>query len=68
MKDLISHGLAPAIVGLMWSSVIAIGKGTTHSAAGYAIGIVITILMLRTKISAPALIGISGCAGIAFLR
>jgi chromate transporter len=67
-KDLIAHGLAPAIVGLVWSSVIAIGKGTTHSPAGYAIGIVITILMLRTKISAPALIGISGVAGIAFLR
>jgi chromate transporter len=67
-KDLISHGLAPAIVGLVWASVLAVGKGATHSPYGYAIGIAVTILMLRTKISAPALIGLSGLAGIAFLR
>jgi chromate transporter len=67
-KDLISHGLAPAIVGLVWASVLAVGKGATHSPFGYAIGIVVTILMLRTKISAPALIGVSGLAGIALLR
>lgn len=67
-KDLISHGLAPAIVGLVWASVLAVGKGATHSPFGYAIGIVVTVLMLRTKISAPALIGLSGLAGIALLR
>lgn len=67
-KDLISHGLAPAIVGLVWASVLAVSKGATHSPYGYAIGIAVTVLMLRTKISAPALIGLSGLAGIALLR
>lgn len=67
-KDLISHGLAPAIVGLVWASVLAVGKGATHSPFGYTIGVAVTILMLRTKIGAPALIGLSGLAGLVLLR
>jgi chromate transporter len=67
-KELIAKGLAPVIVGLVWSSVLTIGKGVAQGAAAYAIAGVVTILMLRTKISAPALILLSGAVGIAVLR
>lgn len=67
-KDLISKGLAPVIVGLVWSSVFTIGKGAANGVWAYAIAGVVTVLMLRTKLSAPVLILLSGAAGIAFLR
>jgi chromate transporter len=67
-KQCISKGLAPVIVGLVWSSVFSIGKGVTQGAAAYSIAAVVTVLMLRTKISAPVLILLSGAAGILFLR
>lgn len=67
-KAIISGGLAPCIVGLVWSSVFTIGRGAAQGPAAYAIAGVVAVLMLRTKISAPALILMSGAAGIAFLR
>lgn len=67
-KEVISKGLAPVIVGLVWSSVFAIGKGVAHGKAAYAIAGVVAVLMLRTKISAPVLILLSGAAGIVALR
>lgn len=72
-KETISKGLAPAIVGLVWSSVFTIGKGaippsgTAHWLA-YALAGAVTIGMLKTKLSAPMLILISGAAGVAVLR
>lgn len=67
-KDVISKGLAPVIVGLVWSSVLTIGKGVAHGPTAYAIAGVVTVLMLRTKLSAPMLILLSGAAGMAVLR
>ena len=67
-KQTIAKGLAPVIVGLVWSSVFTIGKGVAHGTAAYVIAAVVTLLMLRTKISAPALILLSGAAGIVVLR
>lgn len=67
-KGVISKGLAPVIVGLVWSSVFTIGKGVAHGTAAYAIAAIVALLMLRTKLSAPALILLSGAAGIAVLR
>jgi chromate transporter len=67
-KQTLAKGLAPVIVGLVWSSVFTIGKGVAHGAGAYAIAAVVTVLMLRTKLSAPALILLSGAAGIAVLR
>jgi len=54
--------ISPVIVGLVWSSVFTIGKGVAHGTAAYVIATVVTLLMLRTKISAPALILLSGAA------
>lgn len=67
-KETISKGLAPVIVGLVWSSVLTIGKGVAHGVAAYAIAAVVTVLMLRTKLGAPVLILLSGAAGLIVLR
>ena len=67
-KDSISKGLAPVIVGLVWSSVLTIGKGVVSGVDAYVIALVVTVLMLRTKLGAPALILLSGAAGIVVLR
>jgi chromate transporter len=65
---LIAHGLAPAIVGLVWSSVWTIARGATVSVIAYAVSVIVTVLMLRTKLSAPLLIVLSGGVGVVALR
>lgn len=76
-RAIISHGLAPAIVGLIWSSVWTISRGTTivtlapgsfGMVISSAIAVAVTLLMLRTKLSAPLLILLSGVVGIFTLR
>jgi chromate transporter len=67
-RPIISHGLAPAIVGLVWASVWTISHGTATGIAAYTITAVVTVLMLRTKLSAPLLIALSGVVGIIALR
>jgi chromate transporter len=67
-KTAIAKGLAPVIVGLVWSSVFTIGKGVAHGTGAYVIAAAVTVLMLRTKLSAPTLILMSGAVGIAVLR
>lgn len=67
-RAIVSHGLAPAIVGLVWSSVWTISRGTASGLVAYAITLVVTVLMLRTKLSAPLLIAASGAVGIIALR
>jgi chromate transporter len=67
-KTAIAKGLAPVIVGLVWSSVFTIGKGVAQGAVAYAIAAIVTLLMLRTKLSAPTLILLSGAAGLVALR
>lgn len=67
-KETIAKGLAPVIVGLVWSSVFSIGKGVAQGIAAYTIAGIVTILMLRTKVSAPILIVLAGAAGIVVLR
>jgi chromate transporter len=67
-KTAIAKGLAPVIVGLVWSSVFTIGKGVASGAGAYAIAAIVTILMLRTKMAAPTLILLAGAAGIVVLR
>ena len=62
-RAMVSHGLAPAIVGLVWASVYSIAEGTAHGPIPYAITGLVVVATLRTKLSAPLLIGISGVAG-----
>ena len=67
-RAIVSHGLAPAIVGLVWSSVWTISRGTATGIVPYAVTGIVTLLMLRTKLSAPLLIALSGIVGIFALR
>jgi chromate transporter len=67
-RSIISHGLAPAIVGLVWSSVWTISRGTASGLVAYAVTAIVTVLALRTKLSAPLLIAASGAVGIIALR
>ena len=67
-KDVVSTGLAPVVIGLVWSSVFAIGKGTVKVPAAIAIALVVTALTLRTKLSAPLLIALGAAGGMGFLR
>lgn len=67
-RTLIARGLAPAIVGLVWSSVVTIGRGAPSSAVAYGVTAVVVLLSLRTKIGTPLLILLSGAVGVAALR
>ncbi len=67
-RPIISHGLAPAIVGLVWASVWTISHGTPSGIVPYAVTAIVAVLMLRTSLSAPLLIVLSGVVGIIALR
>lgn len=67
-RAIVSRGLAPAIVGLVWSSVLTIGRGAPSSSVAYVITAVVLLLMLRTKIATPLLILLAGGAGVVALR
>ncbi len=67
-RPIISRGLAPAIVGLVWSSVLTIGRGAPSGLVAYVITAIVLLLMLRTKIGTPLLILLAGGIGVAALR
>jgi chromate transporter len=67
-RAIVSRGLAPAIVGLVWSSVLTIGRGAPGGPLAYAVTAIVAILALRTTLSAPLLIVLSGVVGIIALR
>jgi len=67
-KDVVSVGLAPVVVGLVWSSVYSIERGTPQAPAAIAITLIVTALTLRTKLSAPLLIALGAAGGVGLLR
>ena len=76
-RTIIARGLAPAIVGLVLSSVWTIGRGTTAATLSpgslgmlisVAVVATVTLLMLRTKMAAPLLILLAGGVGVVALR
>jgi chromate transporter len=67
-RERISFGLAPAVVGLTWASVLAFGKGAVAGPASVAIVAVVAVLALRTKLDTPVLIGLAAVGGLVFLR
>ncbi len=79
-RAIVSHGLGPAIVGLVWASVFTIGRGvdfppawpvtlgTWTNLVPYAVTAFVLLAMMRTKLSAPLLILIAGVAGTVFMR
>ena len=68
IKEAIVGGLAPVVIGLMWSSVFAVGKGVPLTAGAIVIIAAITAASLFTKLSAPALILAGGVAGLIAIR
>jgi chromate transporter len=67
-RTTIARGLAPAIVGLVWSSVVTIGRGAPASVLAYSVTAIVTLLMLRSKLSTPLLIVLAGAVGVVALR
>lgn len=67
-RAMISKGLAPAIVGLVWSSVWTIARGAPSGFTAYIIIAAVTLLMLRAKVNAPLLILLAGGVGVVALR
>jgi len=67
-RAIIARGLGPAIVGLVWSSVITIGRGAPKSLLAYVVTAAVIMLMLRFKVSAPALVVGAGVVGVGALR
>jgi chromate transporter len=76
-RSIVARGLAPAIVGLVWSSVWTIGRGTTaltFSPGSFgmllsvAVVAAVTLLMLRAKVAAPLLVLLAGGVGVVALR
>jgi chromate transporter len=67
-RTIVSQGMAPAIVGLVWSSVWTISRGAPSGVVAYTVVAVVAILMLRTKVSAPLLVVLSGVVGVVALR
>jgi chromate transporter len=67
-RSIISRGLAPAIVGLVWSSVVTIGRGAPSSVVAYAVTVIVLLLMLRAKLATPLLILLAGGVGVVALR
>jgi chromate transporter len=68
LKTAVTGGLAPLIIGLMWSSVLAVGKGVPLTLATLAIIGIVTGLALWSKLSAPVLILGGGLAGLLVIR
>jgi chromate transporter len=67
-RSIISRGLAPAIIGLVWASVVTISRGAPASALAYAVTALVVFLMLRTKLGTPLLILLGGAVGVVALR
>jgi chromate transporter len=68
LKAAITGGLAPVIIGLVWSSVLSVGKGVPLGIPTFGIIAVVAALSLWTKLSAPLLILGGGAAGLLFLH
>ena len=65
LKAAIVGGLAPLIIGLMWSSVLAVGKGVPTTWPVFVIiGIVTLFSLFSKKASAPVLILSGGALGL----
>jgi chromate transporter len=67
-RTVVSRGLAPAIVGLVWSSVWTISRGAPGGPIAYALSGIVAILVLRTSLSTPLVIAASGAVGILALH
>jgi chromate transporter len=68
LKAAVTGGLAPVIIGLVWSSVFSVGKGVPLTPASLVIIATVAALALFSRLSAPLLILGGGAAGLIVLR
>lgn len=64
----IKAGLAPVTIGLMLSGTVSVGKLAINGAVTLIIGVVVTLLLLKTRLSPTLLVLLSGFVGWIFLR
>jgi chromate transporter len=67
-RAILTQGMAPAIVGLVWSSIWTIARGTPSGPLAYGIVAIVTVIVLRTKLSGPLLVLLAGSVGVVLLR
>lgn len=67
-RSILTQGMAPAIVGLVWSSIWTIARGTPSGPLAYGIVVVVAAMVLRTKLSGPLLVLLAGSVGVVLLR
>jgi chromate transporter len=68
MKEWLTIGLAPVIIGLVWSSVFSVGRGMMDGWVGIAIAAVAALLMLRTAAGGSLVIVAGAVGGMLLLR
>lgn len=68
LKAAVTGGLAPVVVGLMWSAVLSVGKGVPLTVPAFAIIGVVAVLALFTKLSTPVMILGAGLVGLLVIR
>jgi chromate transporter len=68
LKAAVTGGLAPVVVGLMWSAVLSVGKGVPLTVPAFAIIGLVTVLALFTKLSTPVMILGAGAVGLLVIR
>jgi chromate transporter len=67
-KTVISAGLAPVVIGLVWASTATIARSAVHDVAELSIALLVTAFTLRSTLGAPLLIGLGAAGGLLFLR
>jgi chromate transporter len=64
----VKAGLAPVTVGLMLAGTVSVGKIAIMDWVTALIGLVVTVMLLRTRVSPTLLVLTSGAIGWLFLR
>jgi chromate transporter len=67
-KNIVSLAMAPVVIGLIWSSVFALGKGAFTGPWMFAIAGLVGVLTYWTKITAPKLILLGAVIGLVVLH
>jgi chromate transporter len=67
-RESIRRGLAPVTVGLMTAGVISIGKTAIETVGALVLSVIVTVILLTTRLNPALLILGSAAAGWALLR
>jgi chromate transporter len=67
-RTIFARAMVPIVLGLSWVGTIILARGAIDGPATIAIALGATAVMLASKVSPVAIIGVAGLAGIAFFR